>query len=317
MRWVKRIVLVLVLILVIGGGAGYFYRNHIIRNVTEAQLNKQLGVPTTLGSANLAPFGGTLSLGNLKIGSPKGYQAPQMFTLGELGLGVNYSELRQDPVRVKSIKIDKPKAVLEMVDGKFNFQALMDQMGGGSGGGASPAPSPNPPQPNPAPADPQREVKLIIDELTISDAEVEVRAPLLPSPVTVKVPSVTLKQIGNADGAQNGAAIKDVIGAAMSALAANAANNPELFKFKDVQKMMAGQAQAVMGKVQKELAQQVEGLTKNLTGDLSKALGGTGIDVGKQLEGVTGGKDPAKGIGDGLGGLLGGDKEKKDKKKDK
>jgi hypothetical protein len=81
--------------------------------------------------------------------------------------------------------------------------------------------------------------------------------------------------------------------------------------------MMAGQAQAVLGKVQKELAQQVEGLTKNLTGDLGKALGGTGIDVGKQLEGVTGGKDPTKAIGNGLGGLLGGDKEKKDKKKDK
>jgi hypothetical protein len=235
-----------------------------------------------------------------------------MFTLGELGLGVTYSQLREDPIRVNKITIDKPKAVLEMVDGKFNFQALMDQMAGG-GGSTPPPSSPTPaPSPSPSPAPAQKETKLIVDELNILDAIVEVRAPLLPGPVTVKVPSVSLKQIGNGDGAQNGAAIKDVIGAAMSALAAQAANSPELLKFGDIQKMLASQAQQAMGKVQKELAQQVEGMTKNITGEVNKALGGTGVDVGKV---IPGGKDPAKAVTDGLGGLLGGDKKEKEKKK--
>jgi hypothetical protein len=75
MKAVKRIVLVLILVLVIGAGAGYYYRNSLLRAGIETQANKSLGVKTTLGSANLAPFGGTLSLGDLKIGSPKGYQA--------------------------------------------------------------------------------------------------------------------------------------------------------------------------------------------------------------------------------------------------
>jgi hypothetical protein len=52
-----------------------------------------------------------------------------------------------------------------------------------------------------------------------------------------------------------------------------------------------------------------------VTGELNKALGGTGVDVGKAIQGATGGKDPAKAVEQGLGGLLGGDKKKDEKKK--
>jgi uncharacterized protein involved in outer membrane biogenesis len=295
---VVRSVLALVVILVVGVGCLYFYRNSLIRSRVEAQANTSLGVPTTLGSANLGLFGGTLSLGDLKIGSPKGYQAPQMFTLGELGLGVNYGDLRKDPIRVKNITIDKPKAVLEYVDGKFNFQALMDQMGTSS-----------------EKKDPGDTQKLIIDELTVKDAAVEVRAPMLGQPLTINVPTVTLKNIGNGEGAQNGAAIKDVIGATMSALAASAANSDQLKNLDVLKGALQAQAQQVMGRVQKELGQQVQGITGNLSNEINKTLGGTGVDVNKAIQGATGGKDPAKAVQDGLGGLLGGDKKDKEKKK--
>jgi uncharacterized protein involved in outer membrane biogenesis len=239
MKKLLRVVLVLVVLLIVGLGALYFYRNSLIRSAVESNASESLGVKTTLGSANLGLFGGKLSLGNLKIGSPKGYTADEMFTLGELGLGVNYGDLRKDPVRVSSITIDKPKAVLEYVDGKFNFQALMDQM----------APSKSEP------------VKLIIDELTVKDAMVEVHAPMLPTPITVTIPTVVLKQVGTGEGAQNGAAIKDVVGAVMSALAASASNSPQLKDFSQLQGILKDQAQQAMAKVQKELGQQIQGMT--------------------------------------------------------
>jgi uncharacterized protein involved in outer membrane biogenesis len=285
MKKLLRVVLVLVVLLIVGLGALYFYRNSLIRSAVESNASESLGVKTTLGSANLGLFGGKLSLGNLKIGSPKGYTADEMFTLGELGLGVNYGDLRKDPVRVSSITIDKPKAVLEYVDGKFNFQALMDQM----------APSKSEP------------VKLIIDELTVKDAMVEVHAPMLPTPITVTIPTVVLKQVGTGDGAQNGAAIKDVVGAVMSALAASASNSPQLKDFSQLQGILKDQAQQAMAKVQKELEQQIQGMT----GQLEKALG---PDAGKMIEGVTGGKDPGKMLDQGLKGLIPGDKKKDDKK---
>jgi hypothetical protein len=186
--------------------------------------------------------------------------------------------------------------VLEYVNGKFNFQALMDQMGGGGNAQKTP--------------DNKEPVKLIIDQLDVKDAAVEVRAPMLPSALTVNIPSVTLKQIGNGDGAQNGAAIKDVVGAVMSALATSAANSPQLKGFGNLDQMLRDQAQAAMAKVQKELGQQVQAMTSQVTGQVEKALG---PDAGKMLQGVTGGKDPAKAVDEGLKSLIPGEKKKEKK----
>jgi uncharacterized protein involved in outer membrane biogenesis len=292
---VVRVVLAVVVLLVVGLGVVYFYRNSLVRSAVETQASSSLGVKTTLGSANLGLFGGSLSLGDLKIGSPSGYSAEQMFSMGELGLGVNYGDLRKDPVRVGRITIDKPKAVLEYVNGKFNFQALMDQMGGGNT------------QKTP---DNKEPVKLIIDELTVNNAAVEVRAPMLPNAITVNIPSVTLKRVGNGEGAQNGAAIKDVIGATMSALAASAANSPQLKGFGNIDQLLKDQAQAAMAKVQKELGQQVTAITGQITGQMEKTLG---PDAGKMIQGATGGKDPAKMVDEGLKGLIPGEKKKEKK----
>jgi uncharacterized protein involved in outer membrane biogenesis len=299
MKKLVRIALALVAVLVLALVGVYFYRNSLIRSAVETQANSSLGVKTTLGSANLGLFGGTLNLGDLKIGSPAGYTAEQMFTLGDLGLGVNYGELRQDPIHVSKIVIDKPKAVIEYnkETGKFNFQSLMDQMGGGK------VPDKKEPGKSSEP------VKLIIDELTVKDAQVVVQAPLLPQAITVNVPTVTLKQIGNAEGAKNGAAIKEVIGATMSALAASAANSGALKNFGNIEQMMKDQASAVMGKVSKELNKQIEGLTKNITGEVNKAIG---TDVEKL---IPGGKDPGKAVEQGINNLLGGGDKRKDEKK--
>jgi hypothetical protein len=100
------------------------------------------------------------------------------------------------------------------------------------------------------------------------------------------------------------------VGATMSALAASAANSPELRNFDALKQQLQAQAQQAMAKVQKELGQQVEAMTKNVTGELTKTLG---PDAGKALQNVTGGKDPAKAVDEGLKGLIPGDK-KKDKK---
>jgi uncharacterized protein involved in outer membrane biogenesis len=299
LKWYRavKILVSLVLLLIIGVVVLYFYRNSLIRSAVESQANSSLGVKTTLRSADLGLFGGTLDLGDLRIGSPNGYHADQMFTLNQLGLGVNYGDLRKEPIRVKRIIIDRPKAVLEYQGGKFNFQALMDQMG----------------NQHPKTDQGKEPVKLIIDELTVKDAQVAVRAPMLPSEVSLTIPTVTLNNVGTGEGNQDGAAIRDVVGATMSALAAKAANSPQLVNFKELQNQLAAQAQQVAARVSKQLSDQVNSITKDLGNDLSKIA--PGVDVNKTLQDVTGGKDPGKAIDKGIGNLLGGKKEEKEKKK--
>jgi uncharacterized protein involved in outer membrane biogenesis len=287
LKWYRtvKILVSLVLLLLIGVVVLYMYRNALVRSAVESQANSSLGVKTTLKSADLGLFGGTLELGDLRIGSPQGYRAEQMFTLNEMDLGVNYGDLRKEPIRVKRIVIDKPKAVLEYEGGKFNFQALMDQMAGK----------------NPKTDQGKEPVKLIVEELTVKDAAVSVRAPMLPNEITINIPTVTLNNVGTGEGSQNGAAIREVIGATMSALAAKAAESPQLMNFDQLRGQLEAQARQVASKVSKQLEDQVNSLTRKLEDDLGKAI--PAGDLNKSIKDVTGGKD--------LGGLLGGKKDEK------
>ena len=293
LKWYRsvKILVSLVLLLVIGVVVLYVYRNALVRSAVESQANSSLGVKTTVKSADLGLFGGTLELGDLRIGSPKGYKADQMFTLNELDLGVNYGDLRKEPVRVKRIVIDKPKAVLEYEGGKFNFQAMMDQMAGQ----------------NPKTEKGKEPVKLIVEELTVKDAAVVVRAPMLPNEITINIPTVTLNNVGTGDGHQNGAAIRDVIGATLSALAAKAAESPQLLNFDQLRGQLESQARQVASQVSKQLENQVNAITKDLGKEINKVA--PGVNVDKALKDVTGDKDPVKAVGNLIGG-------KKDEKKE-
>ncbi|HSI32810.1 MAG TPA: AsmA family protein [Tepidisphaeraceae bacterium] len=311
MKKLLRIVGVLVALVVVGVGVLYFYRNSIVRSVVEKQSTASLGVPTKLGSANLGLFGGTLNLSDFKIGSPTGYKAEQMFTLGALDLGVSYGQLRDKPIRVNSIVLDKPVVVIEHANGKFNFQAMMDNMGGGSAKSTSKEPKTE---------DGKDPVKLIIDQLTVRGATVTLKAfpPLLANDFTVTVPEVKLTDIGNADGARNGAAIKDVVGAVISALASKVSTLPELKQLGDIDKLLGQQAKAVMGDISKELEIQAAQIQGQVTGQINKAIGNVGGDLGKLISGSGDvSKDINKTTSDLTKHLTGGEKEKKKEKEKK
>ena len=182
---------------------------------------------------------------------------------------------------MKQITITKPKFVLEQADGKMNFKAVMDSL---------------------PPTDPNKKVvKVIIDELTVSDAIVDVRLGKLPGlgemkPITVNVPTMTLKNIGNADGNGNGAAMKDVVMQVATALAGKAgdgANLPAEFKA-----ILSGNLTDVAGKLGGEFTKQLGGMTQNLQAEIGKVLPGVDLknvmpkdlDAGKALGGLLGGK---------------------------
>jgi hypothetical protein len=303
MKLFRRILLVVVLLLVIAGVVVYFYLDTIVKHAVERQSTNSLNLTTTLDSARLSLLGGEVNLNQLQIASPQGFSAPHMFELGQLGLEVSYGQLRQDPVRVSKILIDQPKFVLEQNDGKMNFKAAMDQL----------------PKSDSAPTDPNaKPVKVIIDELTINNATIDVRMGKLPGglgevkPITVSVPSLTLKNIGNADNAQNGAAIKDVVmqvATALSAKVTESGNLPEQFKA-----MLQSNLNEVASKLGAEFNKQLGGISKNLADQIQKDVGKIapgGLDVQKVLPKEA--SDPGKAIGD----LLGGNKDKEKKKDNK
>src|SRR3954470_11207178 len=79
----------LVLMLVVGVGVILWVNlNRIVKHTVETQASAQLQLKTELDSAALSVFGGSVNLNDLRIASPQGFQAPQMFRLTNADVNV-------------------------------------------------------------------------------------------------------------------------------------------------------------------------------------------------------------------------------------
>lgn len=216
MKWIRRIIFGVIAVVVIAIFALYFSLNAIIRSSVQKQATQSLNVTTTLASAALQPFAGTLQLNDLEISSPPDFSAPRLFTVDGASAAVHYGQIFGNPVHINKIVITHPTLVVEQSNLKLNIKALMDNMASTP---SAPAPGATPPPSNAQP------MTLIIDELDVSDATVNF-LPGLPgvaNTLSVQVPSLSLQNIGNASGAQNGVAIKEVVAQLITALASKAA----------------------------------------------------------------------------------------------
>lgn len=310
MKIVKWIVLGVVLLVVIAGVVVYVSLDRIVKGTVETQASSSLNLKTTLGSAGLAIFGGKVGLHDLSIASPDGYSAPHMLEVGDTNVAVSYGQLRNDPVHVNNITINKPKLVIEQQNGVFNFKKAMEQMPKGD------AP--------PATKSEGQPLKLIIDELTVKDAEVVIRPnlPGMSGDITVPVASITMKDVGTGDGSKNGAAVKDVVMQVISALAASASNGagvPE--QLKGLLNANVGQVMSQFGaEAQKRVASLVPGDAGQALSQAMKDPQSLVKDPAKALEGLMGNKNAPAGATsqpanvkdqavDSLKGLLGGKKK--------
>jgi len=293
MRIVKWIVLAVVAVVVVALGIVYFNLNSIVRRTVETQSTTQLNTQTTLNSATVSIFGGSLGLHDFEVSSPPGFASPKMLLLDKANVEVSYGQLRQNPVHVNAVTIKGPKLVIEQSGGKFNFKALMD--------GAS-----KPEQPTPEGKPPMH---VIIDKLDISDAAVTLKPgiPGVAPEINIPLPAIAMEKVGTGEGNQNGAALKDVVMQVITTMAAKAAESDKVPP--ELRTLLAGD-------LRQAASQFLNEQTKKLTEDLQKRVGG---EAGKALEGVMKNPqqattNPAGAIEQGLGGLLNPPKDRKPKK---
>lgn len=344
---------VLVLLLLIGGGLFvYFYLDRIVKHTVETQASAQLNLKTELDRAHVSLLGGQVSLNQLRIASPQGFQAPQMFSLGEADVKASVGELRGDPVRVSNITLNQPKLVIENNGGTFNFKKAMDLM----------------PKTEEKPADQSKPLKVVIGDLTIKDPVVLVRPGklnipglTLPEEITVSIPTISLKNIGTGEGSENGAAIKDVVMQVITVMASSAANSGKLpaelqgLLNVNVNQMVGGLTAEARKRIAEALPGDAGRIASEILADPQALLKNPGAVVGGQVEqlkgqaqveaqkriggaleriGIGGGdasstqpstqpatqpadrvkQEAGKAIEQGLGGLLNRDKKDKDRK---
>lgn len=289
MKIFRRIIYAVILLIIIAGVIVYFSLDHIIKTVVENQATDSLNLPTTLDSARLALFGGELTLNDLQVASPQGYKADHMLGLGKAHVAVKYGQLRKDPIHIESISIDAPMLVIEQENNKLNFKAMMDQQ-------PKKAPPAAPPSGGDRPKD--QPIRVVIDSLDITNAQVVIKAglPGLSKDITVPVPSLSLKNIGNGDGSNNGAAVKEVVMQVVTALANKATTSDALKGMAaDFLKNNVGD---IAGKLSGQFQQQIGNITSKLPADIKDKIPADVLDKDK--------------IDKTIGGLLGGKKKKKD-----
>jgi uncharacterized protein involved in outer membrane biogenesis len=271
MKKLMWIVLALIVVIVVGVTIFLMKLDGIIQHTVETQGTKQLNVQTKLGGANLSILGGNLSLKDFSLGSPQGYTAPEMMSLGKATVTVSYSELKGTPVKVANIELDKPKLVIEQKGKDFNFKTLIDNMPKGD------------PEKDPKQQTDEKPTKLIIDQLTITGATVVIR----PDPALIDqlkldekykkdysltLPTIDMKGIGTGEGNQNGAAIKDVVTQVVTTIVAKASDSPDLDP--KIAALMKGDlsavADALKGEAQQRIQQEVGKLSEKAGVDINK-----------------------------------------------
>lgn len=291
MKIVKWIILILVLILVVGGIVLYLNLNRIVRTTVANQSTQSLNLQTTVGGANVSLFGGDLTLSDMQIASPKGFSAPRLFSLSDIKVAVKYGQLRSDPIRIQSINIQSPKLVLEQSGGKFNVQAVMDQLSRDKTGTS-----------NDGKRQEGEPLRLIIDQLNVTGATVAVRPgiPGLKDEYDLTLPPITLRNIGSAEGNQNGAAIKEVVMLLATTMASKAADSDQIPpQLKELLNLNVNQLAAqLQEKFNTQIAKVADDLAKKLPGKLGEALGGAMKNPQEAL------KNPGQALQQGLGGLV-------------
>ena len=210
-RVVKRSCLGIVAIGIVAVIVGLLLLDTIIRRAVVSQSTASLNLPTRLDGANLSLRGGHLSLRGLSISAPQGFPTSEMFALKNVDVTVSYGQLARHPTHINQIVVQNPTLVIEHRNGRMNVLAAVAGMPKGEGSDGS-------------------RIRLIIDAMELRNTTVVFRPgmPFLDPQYTFVLPTISLQDIGNADGAADGAAIKDVVKLVLSAIMQKAAESGNL-----------------------------------------------------------------------------------------
>lgn len=293
----KWIVLAVLIVFVVGVAAIVMNLNGIVRTAVETGTTKSLDLNTTLGGANIGLLSGDVSLSTLNIASPAGFSAPQMLSLGKVSVDTSYGKVFGSPTNVDAIVIDKPKLVLEFKGMQSNLKTVADKLASGTGGD----------QPSPTPDPNAKPLKLIIDNLKVSGAQVEIRSDLLlKEPMLITIPDIELKQIGNADGNRNGEEIGKVVSQVITRLSIEAQKSGKLPP--ELAQVLSGDLNKLINNIGGKFKEQADALQAEALKQVDQIKGQAEQQI-KDIQGKA--KDQLDQVGKDLGGILGGKKDEK------
>ncbi len=245
-----------------------FYIDRIASEAIERGGTAALGLETRVGLVRLGLLSAELSLSDLTVANPEGFEAPYLLKLekGELALGL--SELRADPIVISRIVLSGIELNLERKRGRTNYGVLLENL------------SRSEEEPSASKAQGEAGAGLVIREVLIRD--VTARGQLIPLrgeriKLEVSVPEIRVRDLGSGE---HGISMTQLAGALTKAILAGVAQQSASLPFElsgDLRRNLAR-----LGKVRVE----VPGVATSAAGRAVQSIRDAAEKAGELLQGL-------------------------------
>jgi len=262
------------------------------RTAVERGSAYALKVPTSLDSADVSVFGGRFDMAGLTVSNPEGYDTPYFLKMDDGGVSVDIGTLNQDVVELPTLTLTDLDVYLERKGGKANYKVILDNLARFESGETDP----NDPETEPSGK------QVVIQRVDIRNVRAHVR--LLPiggemTEAEVVVPEIILENVGSGG---SGATIGEVTNIVLKAIFASILATGENV----LPEEMLGELQGSLNELA-SLAESGVDMAANLGEGLEEITGALNVgEVGEEAE------KAVEGLGEAVGDLLGGKKEKDD-----
>ena len=212
-------VLVIVLALVVVGLL--LSLNPIVLKAVNGAAPAALGVPVTLGNADIALLQGRASLQNLHVGNPEGFKTDGLLDLGSISIRIDNSTLLSDTIVIQEILIDGLVLTFEKGLLDNNLNAFIESLSSGKDETSKPEADTQAPSDEGKPAK-----KLVIEKLSITGSQMNLSvtgAAALTGggAIPIPLPPITLTDLGKEkDGITFIEAVLEILTAIASTLSA-------------------------------------------------------------------------------------------------
>ena len=165
-----------------------FYIDLIASEAIERGGTAALGLETRVGRVRLGLLSTELSLSDMTVANPEGFEAPHLLKLEKGELEVGLSELRADPIVISRIVLSGIELNLEKDRGRTNFGVLLENLSRSEA--------------DPSAAGGEAGAGLVIREVLIRD--VTARGQLIPlqgerTKLEVNVPEIRMRDLGSGE----------------------------------------------------------------------------------------------------------------------
>jgi hypothetical protein len=219
----KRVILIGGALVVLGVVGALVYLassvDSIVKRVIEQTGSELTGTAVRLDSVEIDLRSGGGTLRGLRVANPEGFSSADVFSLGEITVEIDLATLTQDPVVIRTVRIDAPEARLEVdAKGRTNVDVIRKRLEQpDSGGGTSEGGGDGSSQAGDAP-------RLRIESFTFENGQVTSDTSAVGGKEhSQALPAVRLRDVGGSQGAPPDEIGQDVLDAFLGRIAKTAA----------------------------------------------------------------------------------------------